>query len=184
MVGLFRTFLAISAVLCHLVAQGEPAKPVDPWARDYEVVLSDEQARPVLRVKLEFLGHRPPAGYSAFRGDPDVIQHDFYRRTLTNMSGQPVRFTTMSLTTRYGATAVQTAGGEVYGAVVKVDLERNPLVPGNELAPGQSQASHRFMAAGGQPRQALDILLGVEQGGRKYEVLHHLVFQRDADFRK
>ena len=67
-------------------------------------------------------------GYRAFKGDPQKVQHDFYHRTLTNLTNKPLNFVGMTVKTRYGTATVVTqdkaTGSESFGSVANVDTQR------------------------------------------------------------
>ncbi len=162
-------------------AFAQPAKPSDPWARDQEITLNDKAGKPLLLIKVAFLGHQPPEGYTNHKADHEKQQHDFYQRTLTNLSNQPLRFTSMVIRTRLGVSTVTTQekgeSAEKFGTEVKVDIERSPVVKGNELAPGQS-AKGTFFIRNSKAREALDTTMGVEQAGVNYLTSYQLVYLR------
>jgi hypothetical protein len=173
--------LICSAALPPLRAQTN--KPADPWARDHEVTVNNAAGQPLLRVQIEFVGHKPPAGFRGLKADPEVVQHDFYRRTLTNLSDQELRFTSITHKARYGTTSVTAAnvdantGTDAWGTVVKIDIDKNPIVPGNALAAGGKFTTTHFTQYT-RARQALEATLGIEQAGAAYELGYHLVYLR------
>ena len=134
-------------------------------------------------MRLEFLGNKQPEGFRGLQGDPEKIQHDFYRRTLTNMTTKSLNITSMVVRTRYGSATVvnqdKDQGREDFGAVVKVDIERSPPVPKNMLAPGQSYRTTHFITGGSRSLQALEATLGVEQDGRQSEVTYQLIYKKN-----
>ncbi len=171
--------LALMKVSLPLQAQSN--RPQDPWARDHEVVVNDKAGAPLLRVQLEFIGHKPPEGYRGMRADPEVVQHDFYRRTLTNLSGQELRFTSNTSKMRYGTGTVMsqnaTGGKDTWGSEMKIDIEKNPIVTGNALRPGQKFTTTHFILHT-LARQAMEFTLGFEHDGAPYDIGYNLIYLR------